>query len=95
MIYNKNINQKKFYIIQKIIFNKKIYKEYYINNSQIDIGYNKFTLDKFYLNLNNKAILISKNYNLIPYFIYYLFNKLKEKNFNIILIYWNNVILRE
>jgi len=95
MIYNKNINQKKFYIIQKIIFNKKIYKEYYINNSQIDIGYNKFTLDKFYLNLNNKAILITKNYNLIPYFIYYLFNKLKEKNFNIILIDWNNEILRE
>jgi len=95
MIYNKNINQTKFYLIQRIILNKKIYKEYYNNNSQTDIGYNKFTLDKFFLNLNNKAILITKNYNLIPYFIYYLFNKLKEKNFNIILIDWNNEILKE
>jgi hypothetical protein len=31
----------------------------------------------------------------MPYFIYYFFNKLKEKNFNIILIDWNNEILKE
>jgi hypothetical protein len=95
MIYNKNIEKLKFYLIQKIIFNKRIYKEYYANNSQIDIGYNKFTLEKFFLNINNKAILIIKDCNLMPYFIYYFFNKLKEKNFNIILIDWNNEILKE
>jgi hypothetical protein len=95
MIHNKNIEKLKFYLIQKIIFNKRIYKEYYANNSQIDIGYNKFTLEKFFLNINNKAILIIKDCNLMPYFIYYFFNKLKEKNFNIILIDWNNEILKE
>ena len=95
MMHNKNIEKLKFYLIQKIIFNKRIYKEYYANNSQIDIGYNKFTLEKFFLNINNKAILIIKDCNLMPYFIYYFFNKLKEKNFNIILIDWNNEILKE
>jgi hypothetical protein len=95
MIHNKNIEKLKFYLIQKIIFNKRIYKEYYANNSQIDIGYNKFTLEKFFLNINNKAILIIRDCNLMPYFIYYFFNKLKEKNFNIILIDWNNEILKE
>jgi hypothetical protein len=95
MIHNKNIEKLKFYLIQKIIFNKRIYKEYYANNSQIDIGYNKFTLEKFFLNINNKAILIIKDCNLMPYFIYYFFNKFKEKNFNIILIDWNNEILKE
>ncbi|MFZ8849753.1 MAG: hypothetical protein ACO2OV_05905 [Thermoproteota archaeon] len=94
-MHNKNIEKLKFYLIQKIIFNKRIYKEYYANNSQIDIGYNKFTLEKFFLNINNKAILIIKDCNLMPYFIYYFFNKLKEKNFNIILIDWNNEILKE
>jgi hypothetical protein len=52
-------------------------------------------LEKFFLNINNKAILIIKDCNLMPYFIYYFFNKLKEKNFNIILIDWNNEILKE
>jgi hypothetical protein len=52
-------------------------------------------LEKFFLNINNKAILIIKDCNLMPYFIYYFFNKFKEKNFNIILIDWNNEILKE
>jgi len=87
------INRKNFYIIQKVFLNKKIIKEYFTNNLYLDIGYNKFTLDKFYLKFDNLSILLIKDNYIIPNLIYYVYNKLKERKFNIILIDWNNEIL--